>query len=268
MPPVVLPVRSAGFWERWRALALERYDALQGGSRVRVLDIGTDPPELSIMMADTLLDRTPDQRRFMSEASMQALERWIDSLRCPGVLVLGHPVIVRGGSGVDAELTDFRQYWSRLLPALRRSHQDLVVLAGDKHFGRIAETALDRDRGTRLIEVCSSPLALVSETVASAARLEPHSLPSADPRGPTEVRFHQVVPTYKLASRSRTEEHGMTLGFSAPAPGQVTMTIRAWLVRHPDSPVAWQWSTRLGGRSSTVAQQRAGQEGVDLAGGL
>jgi hypothetical protein len=242
--PVALQVRSRRFWDTWRALALERYHALQGGKRLRTLTIGTRQHQLSLMMADTLLDRTSDGLRFMTRPNMQALEDWIDKLECPGILALGHPVITPQGSGVDAHLTDFRQYWDRLLPAFRRSNYDLLVLAGDAHFGRIAETRLNK-KGARLIEICSSPLALVSETVASAARLSPREFYASTAPEPTEVTFPQVVPTYKVASRSRTEEHGMTLSFTAPADGQVAVTVRPWLVRHPDTPVPWQWSTRL-----------------------
>jgi hypothetical protein len=242
--PVALPVRSRTFWDTWRALALERYHALQGGSRLRALNLGTGKPELSLLLADTLLDRTPDGLRFMTRENMDAVRKWIRSLECPGVLALGHPVIAPRGSGVDAHLTDFRQYWDPLLPALRDCRQDLLVLAGDSHFGRIAETKLN-GHGARLIEICSSPLALVSETVASAARLSPRTFHGAEAEQAADVTYPQVVPTYKVASRSRTEEHGMTLSFSAPAPRQVAVTVRPWLVRHPGTPVPWQWSTRL-----------------------
>lgn len=244
---VGIPLRSDRFWGMWHQLALERFTAIQAGARTVKLDIGDGGDggrQVSFFLADTCLDRTRDGLRFLSKAAMDELEGWLAGLDCPGVLLLGQPVIAgRGDPNLDSRLPDFRQYWRRLLPALRRSPQDLVVLAGDQHWGRIAETALDPEAGTRLVEIVSSPLALISESAGGPALNRPRLLAAAAGIEPTPVSFPATVPTYRFGDQLRTEEHGMTLSFHAPAPGEVGLTVRAWMVRHPAAPLAWQWTT-------------------------
>ena len=64
----------------------------------------------------------------------------------------------------DRGLPDFPEQYTRLCDALIATPQDVLVLSGDVHFGRVAEVEIERPGrgGARVYEVISSPMALVS----------------------------------------------------------------------------------------------------------
>jgi hypothetical protein len=239
--PGPLSWRSRKHWKIWSDEALLRYRRLQGGARTRQLAVGND---LRLFLADTRIDRSEGNLRFMSDASMAELETWIKNLPCPGVIALGQPVL-RTPGGASNALSDYRQYWRRFLPALRSTPQDLVVLAGDEHFGRVAQTVLNSNNGARLIEIVSSPLALVSQLVAHQAPRKPKTFHAPGGQKPSPVTYERSVPTYREGEREpRTEEQGMTLAFHKED-GAIVLQVTPWMVRHPRRPMPWRWETRL-----------------------
>lgn len=94
---------------------------------------------------------------------MQALLDWVGSLTCPGVLVVGQPVLAKAegrapwGEHSDWNLPAFDQY-PGLVRALSSAPHDILVLSGDVHFGRIATFGFRRVMGAqREISTRSSP---------------------------------------------------------------------------------------------------------------
>ena len=245
--PFGLPLRGKKFWDTWYRLAYEeRCLAIQPPVTGPVFDIGQD---LSFYVADFRSTRGRNLTHFIEGRQMDELEKWLDNLRCPGVLVVQQPIIAgRGGSG-DRKLPNYGQYWTRLLPALRRCQQDLVVLAGDSHAGHVASTSLNGDldpRGPRLIQVVSSPLALVSPLAAATPHRWPTHLPLGDASGKsTPVRYEMTVPTYRTGPVQRGEEHGTTVSFWKAGHDQVGMRVQTWLARASSRAAAPVWETTL-----------------------
>jgi hypothetical protein len=251
--PVLSPVRTRAFWESWRRLAMdERAVALQGGRRTDSFELAPGAPEglpLSFFIADTRIDRDAEGRRFMSAESMQRLEMWMGALDGPGVLAVGQPVLAEPGGPGDWHLPSYLQFRHNLVEALARCKHDLLVLTGDSHYGRLAETELKRK--VRLIELVSSPLALVSPLVGSAPEKNLKAFPPTGPREERQpVRYLRDVATYDGPSirgepKKLSEEHGFTLSFWAAGPGRVGVRVRPWYVRAQSDAVPWTWQTEL-----------------------
>ena len=85
---------------------------------------------------------------FMLAEQWEALETWQQSLKGPGVLVLGQPLFQKDGDFRDHSLSNFRDDYARLWRVIERSlagenaqktPHDILVLSGDIHTGRYAE---------------------------------------------------------------------------------------------------------------------------------
>ncbi|RMH36864.1 MAG: hypothetical protein D6690_04220, partial [Nitrospirae bacterium] len=92
--------------------------------------------------------RKDGNAQFIPDAQWQALEQWQQSLRGPGVLVLGQPLFQKDGDWKDHSLSNFSRDYARLWALIERSlkgdndHRqphDILVLSGDIHTGRYAE---------------------------------------------------------------------------------------------------------------------------------
>jgi len=257
--PLGFPLRARAFWERWYRLAFEeRYLPLQGPIAKQPLHIGRD---LSLFVADMRTGRSRDGNRLMSEGGyagvasdagdMDRLVRWLEQLRCPGVLITQQPLISGRGTDADHRPPDYRQYWRRLLPALHACPQDLVVLAGDVHHGHVCSTQLQS--GRRLIQVVASPLSLVSPLAAAMPEREPRWFPAAE-RGeqPSPVQHHMQVPAYRAGRSLRSEEHGMTIAFWRRDDHSLGMRVQTHLVRAASDRTGPSWQTVLRGQTSTA----------------
>ena len=134
----------------------------------------------------------------------------------------------------DINLPAFTQF-ARLAQALQRAPHDVCVLSGDVHFGRVASVELFREgdiEPMRLFEVIASPMAQLDGAYAvfdpdkwEGPRTFPakpeHGVPGVTP-GP--ISWLNVVPTKPFVpgwQPMRTEEHFMTLAFSAAGNGAV-----------------------------------------------
>jgi hypothetical protein len=185
------------------------------------------------------MHRERGTERFMLDADLDRLVEWLAGLRCPGVLVLGQPlhaIPVSRWKGLfetidiitDINLPAFTQF-ARLAQALQRAPHDVCVLSGDVHFGRVASVELFREgdiEPMRLFEVIASPMAQLDGAYAvfdpdkwEGPRTFPakpeHGVPGVTP-GP--ISWLNVVPTKPFVpgwQPMRTEEHFMTLAFSA-----------------------------------------------------
>jgi hypothetical protein len=188
---------TAGQRGWWFEEARKMFRVFQSRSSLQGLDVG----RLSIKIADTRIDRDTSGIRFMLYENLEAVKDWISSLDGPGVLVIGQPLLRtdvpetllgRILSRFDKDLADYGQY-VELKEVIRDCEHSFVILTGDVHFGRVASTLPDANGVTKLVEVVSSPMCLVTGGKASgykpALGLEDEEMLNTNPFGP-EHRNH------------------------------------------------------------------------------
>lgn len=208
--------------DAWTPVATEFYSAFQTPRRSSELNIGT----MSLRLADVRIDRDAGERNFMRETpDLDALCAWLDNLTGPGFLVLGQPVFEKAtnitGHATDWKLPDYQQY-PRLVRALLGAKHSVVVLTGDVHFGRIAQCKLAS--GARLLEIISSPLALVSKVVAGSWKI-PDKFPN-DPIPGVVAATIEPLPDKDHPFKSEVP-HFLTLELRAWGAG-VDLRVRYW----------------------------------------
>jgi HYDIN/CFA65/VesB family protein len=278
--------QSLQYRRDWGREATAHFREIQQGANVTQLDIGAD---LSIFIADTRVNRQRDGVHFMSAQDFDRMIQWIRGLRMPGVLVLGQPLIARPTNmetftadliTTDHNLPYFVQYDDLMSALSWWCYHDLLVLAGDVHFGRIARFSIPRSPDIYP--------AVIYEVVSSAMTV----LPSAKNRfhvGPNGEAFPRVFPPYdnrqlnrqgsrityeKVVPRmaddqSGTENHFMTLQFTRHPSGRgVEVNIRPWLVnRNPDGDLpasAWTYTCSLDVNRQTSAYAMIAPPVLDL----
>lgn len=178
-PPGFIPALWFGKVRNiWNSCARQLYNAYQlpDGKVCNQFEIGDD---LSFFVLDTRLqrDRGSDSQVTDPE-NFSRLQTWFQELRSPGVLVLpapllthwqfnasslGKSLLVKLGLG-DHSLADTGQYQD-LVRALNACTQDVLVLAGDVHYSRLAQFELN---GKKVVEVVSSPLSCLPSATAVA----------------------------------------------------------------------------------------------------
>jgi hypothetical protein len=272
-------------------------EKVQRSRAVESFTIGT-PPQLSVFVADTRMHRERGTERFMHDTDLDQLVAWLAGLRCPGVLVLGQPlhaIPVSRWSGLfgtvniitDINLPAFTQF-ARLAQALQLAPHDVCVLSGDVHFGRVASVELFREgdiEPMRLFEVIASPMGQLDGADAvfdpdkwDGPRTFPakaeHAVPGVTPGS---ISWLNVVPTKPIVApgfeRVRTEEHFMTLAFSAAGNGAVRVRVSAWLLRRPPGEdglphLAWREEFTLfrrGGVDISAARSLLLEQDADIS---
>lgn len=261
-PILALKALNIGFVKRaWLTAAREGVAHIQ---RPRLLEVVTIGSELSICLADLRSERNSEG--FLPEEAMSELVDWAKHLSCPGVLVLPQILIDQFTKG-ERNLLNFRKQYITLLEALADTGQDIVVLSGDVHFGRIAQVRLG-NKGGRLIEVVASPLSNLQGYLNGFATAIAQPIPEyfPDPKaiaipGWQSAKVH-YDPAFQVSGlpgkrfsrqpMARTREHFMTLGFSKNDLGQVELRVQAWGVRagqsgQPESLFAEPFCVTLGG---------------------
>jgi phosphodiesterase/alkaline phosphatase D-like protein len=217
---------TAGGRAAWTDTATRLFHVLQGPRSGEIFSVGS----LSFFVADTRMARTEDRTTFMSVDQLTALSDWVRTLEGPGVLVTGQPIFVQEtgwtGGFTDYCLADYRQY-ADLVRILASTPHDLVVLTGDVHFGRVATCVLPS--GRRLLELVSSPLALVHPLAAGKWHPAAPMFPSAPVPGVAQAEV-------ATAEYQRTDEHFVTAGFTG-AGAAVQMTATAWPIRDGTGPL-------------------------------
>ncbi|MDR4519478.1 MAG: hypothetical protein R3E36_02540 [Nitrosomonas sp.] len=224
------------FKQRWEAAAKRGVQIVQQIQTLRIFNIGND---ISFCIADLRSERT--KHGFMSDAAFQQLLNWTKQLACPGVLVIPQPLIAGKGDVNDKNLPDWPQY-NELIVALQNGGHDIVVLAGDVHFGRVSQVTIGGS-GNKLIEVIASPISNLSELNGYAAskpdtssKMFPVAPVAGVPANP--VDYLGTVTTENKwwdlrFPRPRTTEHLMTVSFYRDGQS-VKMKVYAWDVWNPD----------------------------------
>ena len=269
-PILALHALRLGFVKRsWHRAAREGVENVQRSQLLEIINIGDD---LSICLADLRSARTTNG--FLPEASFAELTDWARQLRCPGVLVLSQIVIDRQPMG-ERNLLSFRAQYIALLEALADSGNDIVVLSGDVHFGRIAQVKLG-NKGARLIEVIASPLSNLSGYLNGFATAVAEHTPEffPDPSTitvpvwqPAKVQYdsafnvpHLPGKRFSLQPLARTREHFMTIGFTKNETGQVQLQVQAWGVRdnkgQPEPLFKESFRAVLGSMRKTSAMEK------------
>jgi len=182
-----------------------------------------DVQPVSFLIVDTRVNRDDSRTNFLSPSTEAEVETWVAGLKGPGVMVVGQPILqtVRGwikGTFTDWNLPDFEQY-DNLVHILAKSQQSIIILTGDVHFGRIARARLPS--GKELIEIISSPMALVHESARGTWAEAPDRFPS---KAGTGLARSDVSTEQRLKA---TDAHFLTLEFTRRGPG-VNLRLRYW----------------------------------------
>jgi len=202
----------------WMAAARSLYNAFQTEEAVTQFNVGT----LSFFIADTRINRDEQRQQFMTSNDLAALKRWISNLQGLGVLVIGQPVLSdrAGWSGklTDWNLPDYQQY-QELVQALTQATRSIIILTGDVHYGRVASCQLRPD--VELIEIISSPTALVNKLVGGKWNAAPKRFPAFDVPGAVQTGVRTDL------NFTLTDNHFLTLGFSSVGT-RTRVVVKAW----------------------------------------
>jgi len=198
---------TRGQRDAWLKIARTLYGIFQTTQSFTGFRVGP----LSFCVLDTRVNRQPDRASLVPATDLDGVREWVAGLDGPGVLVIGQPLLADEGSKADWGLRDYPEF-RRLVELLRASEHWIVVLTGDVHFGRMASCPLRLDRGTRLIEIISSPMQLVPLAKGKWT-------PAPEVFGPvtTEANFW-----------TDEKNHFLTLEFWAASASRVQMNVKYW----------------------------------------
>jgi hypothetical protein len=223
-------------------------------------------PPLSFCIADTRINRDVKGAQFMDEEDLEAVKDWVGHLEGPGVLVVGQPVLAKannirslrdegllGAAKIflkshlltslkeipsdavsflfDKDLPDYREQYKKLMECIKRSKHSIVVLTGDVHYGRISHAALKPGSGTKFVEVVASPMSLVKSPQWNWPSLKFENISTnfgtyADaPKG--------ILPNLRSEEVAHSQNHFVTIEFSADDGAKVKMKVKAWPIVEP-----------------------------------
>lgn len=213
----------ANWWTTSRAL----FEAFQTEKPIT----GFTVSPLSFFIADTRINRDGERREFMKPEDLAVLGDWVKNLKGPGVLTLGQPIFsTKAGffgqlsrKFSDWKLPDYEQF-RELAKILTEAQHSIVILTGDVHYGRVARCVLRS--GLELIEIISSPTALVDDKVGKKWGEPPTFYPSFDIPGIARGAI-ETVGNFRLV-----DDHFLTIQFSAIGT-QVRMVVKAWPITGP-----------------------------------
>jgi hypothetical protein len=213
------------------------------------------------MVLDTRRYRSLNNKTFARQQDVDNTIRWLQNLRVPGVLVLSSPIFVprtesssfdfaRGAlQGIvnttatvitDYNLPFFEAQFKPLAHALLEAQVDVVVVAGDPHFSRLAYCdvpahAANNNRPHKIIEVISSAMATVT-----GAEGDPRNGPNFFPM-PRQAhgsipssRVHYVNKSSRISSSNgAAKDNFVTLSFTKPSifKNEVEMEVFSWLCK-------------------------------------
>jgi hypothetical protein len=234
----------------WSRITHRLFRSVQTPDPVARFEVG----RLGFFVADTRIDRTEDRARLMRPEAFAQLREWVEGLEGPGVLIVGQPVLeTRAGffgrtlrRFMDWQLPDYDQY-ADLVRLFFSAPHSIVVLSGDVHFGRIGVCPLDPVRGTELVEIISSPLALVSPVARGHFATEPRLFPPAAIAG--IVQQDVTYPAGYVISEtdpSRVDNHFVTVDFTQLG-AKIRFEVQAWRIRQDLQPPvpALTWSREV-----------------------
>ncbi len=216
----------------WFEEARKLFRVFQSRSSLQGFEIGN----LSMKVVDTRIDRDTAGIRFMLYENLQEAQDWLSSLKGPGVLVLGQPLLEADAiqtrtdkilSRFDKDLANYGQY-AELKNSILCCPHSVVVLTGDVHFARVACLSPDSNGVTKFVEVVSSPMCLV---------------PGPFGRGKSNG-YQAALPLDSKPINSMTpfgEEHRdnfATLQFSAVGNDEVRMKVSYWPILGSDQNIS------------------------------
>lgn len=225
----------------WKSTAKDGIERIQNVQPVSIFKIGD---ELSFCLADVRSNRTESQ--FMGDDDFDKVIDWATNLECPGVLTLAQPVMVKKGNDQDKNLVNYTDQYNALLKALASSGNDIMLLSGDVHFGRIGSVEIGNN-GTTLHEVISSPLSnltgldgKIASNRAKKLKTFPAvtvpDIPAREVSYPSSwyVSAQKVKSWFFPTNHTKTKEHFFTLSFSKKGAEKVQVDVQAWKVRERD----------------------------------
>ena len=225
------------FRKRWETAAKQGVQVVQQMKTIRQFNIGND---ISFCIADLRSERS--KNGFLSAQSFKKLLQWANNLTCPGVLVIPQPLIAGEGDENDKNLPDWKQQYDELITAFQKGSHDIVILAGDVHYGRVSQVKIGNSKN-KLVEVITSPMSNLSELngfAASVPEMPEKRFPMVSiPEVPgNKIDYLGVVTTESnwwdlRFPKERTTEHFMTVDFYRES-GSVKIKINAWDVRNMD----------------------------------
>lgn len=230
----------------WLKIARELFSIFQTGKTVQSFTV----PPVSFLIVDSRFNRATTRTNFMDPADLQEVTDWVTSLKGPGVLVIGQPIL-RGSTSylkghlADWNLPDYLQY-DRLTDIVGGSKHSLVILTGDVHYGRIARSSLRS--GAELVEIISSPMSLVEESAKGQWEEAPAFFPPVRVSGSASVSLARS-PVVTEASFAPTDSHFLTLEFTRRGAG-AHLRLRHWPIikrgiSSPDSgKLVWERTLR------------------------
>ncbi len=235
-PYLVTLSLSKNFKKKWKAAAIRGTQIVQQVEPIRIFSIGS---EISFCVADVRSER--NKKGFLSNQSFQKLLQWAENLTCPGVLVTSQPLISDYGDKNDKNLPDWKQY-DQLITAFQNGGHDIVVLAGDVHYGRVSQVKIGNSNN-KLVEIVTSPMSNLSELnglAASKPDVSEKVFPVVDIPGVSKnaINYLGKVTTEKKwwdlrFPKERTTEHFMTVDFFRQGQS-VKVKVNAWDARNPD----------------------------------
>jgi hypothetical protein len=225
----------------WHKAARELFEAFQSPQALMCFDVAMPSGEdhrLSFCVADTRINRTANSDRFMNAEHFEALKRWIEQLRGPGVLVVGQPVLIgktnspasslgeeptkTAWSFLDKNLANYEAQYEELVEHINNAAHSVVVLTGDVHFGRVAcSKPTQGSDDAAFVEVISSPMQLVVAKIKLFERAK--GLPGHYRDAPKQP--FAITESRPLAPG---KNHFVTVEFSYRNGGKVLMVVRSW----------------------------------------
>ena len=236
----LLATRSAKQRREWTAVASALYRHFQTvptQNPAGVPPLGVGPVEF--FFADTRFGRQEGADRFMTPAALAEVVDWLASgpIDRPAVLVISAPLFTAAANWFSAKFADrslanYAQY-AVLSDAVIRSRRAVLILAGDIHCGRLA--VAQRGTGLPVVEIISSPLALVDKSVGGEFIAAPPFFPlkaGGLPRVPVTTQ------AWTPPEGGPTENHFVTLGFTE-TDQSVRVQATAWAVAQstPHHPI-------------------------------
>jgi len=238
--PYLLAIRVDYVRKAWEQAAIDGVYKVQQSRLIETFDVG----ELSFCLADTRTER--DERCFLPTAAFEQLTHWARNLTGPGVVVMAQPLIIQLGD--ERNLLSYPDQYAALLEAFGSTGQNIVLISGDVHYGRLATTTLGPKNG-KLIELIASPmsnLTSINSVATDVPETQPGNFPPANIQQltgwqPAEVTVEKdwAVSTRKGWPLSaywddRTTEHFMTASFNKEPNGEIKLVVNAWRVRQRD----------------------------------
>ena len=216
-------------------------------------DFTIDP--LQFFVLDTRILRTRYDNKppsCVDAPAVAQLVNWINTLKGPGVLMLG-PSFIREPSSFwgnllpnrfksDIQLWDYEQFYNDVWDALLHASHDILILAGDIHYGRYGKVSfpLTMPNGTKtertIYESTSSGLCLLTSALSKYGDGEHYTFKVGS--GSANLEYRNLFHTQK------GQEHFVTIEFSTNIDRSVNFSLNYIAVNQLQSATTTQLNTQ------------------------